>query len=1588
MALWVRPRRRYSGIVILLVILVTPYAAGDDLFDRSDSRDIANLEFRGAAFDLYQQRYFSSIQKFLQAIKLPGAVSGKSDDKAFLADYLYQQKDLADIRQILVADRLADAPLSKDETDVLLADLYLAVGLPNPAEKLLIGVNGKHTAAPKHSWLAMARFYYQRGYLKEAQQALTKLRDIPSGELQAQRDSLSALVQLASGHDDDAIAILMKADAGQGEQLALDQYNLGIAFLDKGDTQAGLATLDEVNNTTHSSSNYLYKSKLWSEINKQGKYSAERSLMQKSLQMSFTTFLKDIAAVNLGQAWMNRGQTDLAATAPQDIGDDTPYSNYLLLDKGWIDFLRGDVRNALLSWLPLSKRAISDAAVQDGKLVAAYAYYQLHDYTQAMNYYQQAADSYEKELARMQAARTSLTDGSYLNALLADNVGDKEFDTGWQPQTLPASPVASYLLPIVSSHRFVEGLKNYRDLLIIRDILTAAGSDMDASLDLLAKQRALNVGRQDVKKQNKNEQGPNVLLAKAKIIQSDLAKAELRHDIMAFATVKQVQLLKDLSDASGLLAKLRDYIVDSDALHAKYELLRGLMIWDLTEQYPTRLQEVKQQLQDLEKTLNKYASDYVELTGNPVHVDSSLTVQEDAYKALRARQSALLASTETLAAQQRKYLESLLLQGLQDGEDGINGYLVQARLGCAVTTDQVASSSPTPNKDYTTAIAAYQTFLDHSGESPYRRDAMFREAYLNMQQADNLERAPTGTAAGKNNRSDALYAQAVTLLEQVLKHYPNHPDNDRVLYDLAKAYDHRGDTTAMLDTLDRLAKNYPHNAYIDETQFRRGEMLFSVGLPGQAAEAYNAVVTEGPDSPFYDKALYKLGWSRFKQGQYAAALDSFVPLLEREWPHAATDKTEVDSKPMRGEDGLINDTLRGASLSLAQLKGADTLKDYFARHGARPYEYRLYETLAQLYLEQQRIEDAVNVYHSFVAQHPNDPLAPTFDSLALSAYEKGGFTDLSQKAKADFIDRYQPAADYWQNNPNAEREATLGKVHDYLQEMTNYAHAKAQYTKNPADYQQAENWYRLFLQSFPKDPLAPKMHFLFAELLYEDHHFAEASQEYSKVAYGYKDARNGAEAAYAVVLSREKIAAGLNGAERQAAEQQALLALQRFTDAYPDDPRTPAALIKSAQQWFDLHEQAKAEQAAQRLLDIKPPADAALRRDAWTILAHVQFDSQRFSEAERSYQQVLALMSGTDDKRHDIEENLAAAVYKQGAAARSAGDLHGAARNFLRIKDLTPNASIVATAQYDAAAALLALEDWPKAIPLLEAFRADYPGNPLQKDIAPKLAVAYQKVGDWRKAAGELETIARRGEGEDLQRDAVWQAAGLYMRAEQTQEALRMYREYIQRFPQPVADVIEAQQHLADLYAQQHDTKQQHYWLRRIMATDKQSGAERTERTRLLAGRAALVLADARYQDYIDIKLTHPLKKSLKHKKRVMEEALAAYRTASDYGISDITTASTYHAAQIYSSLGKALMNSERPKGLSALELEQYNVLLEEQAYPFEEQAIALHEANARRTTEHIYDDWVKQSFAALSKLLPGRYAKTEKGEAYVDAIY
>jgi hypothetical protein len=175
--------------------------------------------------------------------------------------------------------------------------------------------------------------------------------------------------------------------------------------------------------------------------------------------------------------------------------------------------------------------------------------------------------------------------------------------------------------------------------------------------------------------------------------------------------------------------------------------------------------------------------------------------------------------------------------------------------------------------------------------------------------------------------------------------------------------------------------------------------------------------------------------------------------------------------------------------------------------------------------------------------------------------------------------------------------------------------------------------------------------------------------------------------------------------------------------------------------------------------------------------------------------------------------------------------------------------------------------------------------------------------------------------------------------------------------------------------------------MREIFAADQAGGAARTDRTRYLGANAALAMAEPVAADYRSVQLVEPLQRQLKLKKDKMELALKAYSVAAEYGVADVTTAATYRIATVYRDFGKSLMASERPKKLSKPELDQYNVLLEEQAFPFEEKATELHELNAKRAASGVYDKWVKSSFDALRELRPVRYGKTEISEGVVDAI-
>ena len=126
------------------------------------------------------------------------------------------------------------------------------------------------------------------------------------------------------------------------------------------------------------------------------------------------------------------------------------------------------------------------------------------------------------------------------------------------------------------------------------------------------------------------------------------------------------------------------------------------------------------------------------------------------------------------------------------------------------------------------------------------------------------------------------------------------------------------------------------------------------------------------------------------------------------------------------------------------------------------------------------------------------------------------------------------------------------------------------------------------------------------------------------------------------------------------------------------------------------------------------------------------------------------------------------------------------------------------------------------------------------------------------------------------------------------------------------------------------------------------------------------------------VRLAAPLKKSLVAKRKALEDAMNGYKRAAEYQVAEVTTAATYEMAELYRTLAHDVMTSERPKNLKGEELEEDNSLLEEQVFPFEEQAIKAHEINTVRAKDGVYDEWVQKSFKVLAELKPARYGKTE----------
>ncbi len=1491
----------------------------------------------------------------------------------------YQQDYFSALTHLLVAREKAHIEPGREDTELLRIGIELSYGLHENALATFDTLLERNTAAKARDaiWLSLARTWIRRGYPERAQEALQRISPRAAVEIKAERAVLNARLLIERG--DDAAASALLADVQSPPVwAAYARYNRIMA----------LQRLDRADD---------------SDVREPRRKTAETN---PELQL-----LRDHTEAAIGHSHLTAGRHGAAEAAFARVGAGSAASGRALLGAAAAAFERGETARAIGAWDELSGDELGRdelsrdelsrheaAEAHEARLMAAHAQWRLGERHDASIRYRDAAAALDREIADIDATIAGIRDDSSFALLVETGAGVAgEADIG-QRSAVPAVYDSSHLSSLIVDDDFHEAWNAYRSLRFLRHHLDTWAADMDIFATMLATRRHAYEQRLPQVRERLATIDTAALATETGAFHDRLAQIDQENEAFALATAREQRLAALIAGMEARLARHGD----NAALAAERErlrILKGVLSWDVERDYKARLWETRKAVTALATALAQVEQGQTRLLQAQLDAPERFEGFDARIAALSERIAALRQQLIDVTGRHEKYLQALTVAELERQRARAGEHRLRARYELAALLDEMTAERA--DGEWRPALDAWLAFDAVAGDDARRMHALRRIADLQL---------ALGEEALEPDERDTGIRTAIVSYQGLLNAHPDYPDIDGVLYQLARAHDNLGDTAGSLTILTRLIDAHPASPHYAEAQFRRGEMLFVQRDYAAAELAYQAVLDLAERPRFHQQTRYKHGWSLFKQGLYEEALDDFIAVLDQSLATApaqesptqdsqepATQSALVDPDTLpRAERELVADTLRIVGLSFSYLDGPRSVADYLGRRAAVPYEHLIYTSLADLYLEKERYSDAAQTYAGYVERNPGHRHAAAYQIRVFEVYDQAGFAAPAFDARHAFLRDYGPRSPYWQRHDIADMPEVAAHLKQELLAMVQRSHAAAQAAAAvgdaSAEQQAAAQWYRDYLAFFPDDGESPRLSFLLAELLSEMGEHEEAIERYEQSAYHYAAHPQAAEAGYAALLAYERRIATLSDAEEKAVWQDhAIVSALRFADAFPQHPEAPAILTRSAEQLFAQERYDDALAVAARVMQYTPAPADDLRRSAWTIIGHVQFERAAYEGAETAYAAALnlslALMPAGDPAAAALAERQAAAIYQQGAALL-ATDAAAAAAHFLRVAQAVPAATLVETAEYDGAAALMSIGAWEQAIPVLERFRSDWPASRWQGEVTRKLSVALLESGQLVRAAEEFGRLGEQEGDAETARAALWQSAELYMRAGETEQSLQTYQRYIARHPQPLDQAIEARRRIVASYHERRDEARYRHWLNEIVTADARAGAARTDFSHESAATAALALAEPLRERYAGIRLAVPLDRNLQAKRAAMDEALKAYRRAADYGVADVTTAATFHIGEIYHELSRSLLDSQRPAGLSADELEQYDILLEEQAYPFEEEAIKLHEVNHRRIAQGQYDDWVKRSMEQLAQLLPARYGKTEIVVSAIETIH
>ena len=570
--------------------------------------------------------------------------------------HFYQEQYFTSITDLMVAKERNPITTQKIDPELLLGGLYLYYGLHQDASRIFSDLIKDNTSeeVQDRAWFNIGKMRYQGHLYNEANQALVKVQDTLSPEREAERQNMLANTYLKQKDFASAYKSIKQLDAHQ-DWLVYAQYNMGVSLIKSGKNREGT---DLLNNISHLKTN------------------------DNELKA-----LKDKTNVALGYAYIRQKQPKASINFLNKVRLKGPLSAKALLGIGWAYQQQNNLQQALISWMELRDWPVIDTAVQESLLAIPYTLEKMGKNQLALKHYNYAIDNYKKELATLKSTLSAIKAGELLIALRPAIVTENILATEHKSQ-LPKSISAPYIHHLLDSVDFQRIHKNYLDLIYLKKNLREWKHQFPA-YSLMLKERAIHYKQQQrVTKKDARLQLVNKLKRQRDKLEQVLQQIKQQENVYALATEDEKEILKVLDRARKSLERLNNKKEYSDE-HEKYNLYRGLILWQISTDYTPRYWKVRNELNQVNKALDLSSKQLTSLRRSSKKAPLSFSGYKKRINLKKKKLDRLLNKITGILTSQEKLIEKQAIKSLQQRYRQIQNYHTRASYSLARLYDRL-----------------------------------------------------------------------------------------------------------------------------------------------------------------------------------------------------------------------------------------------------------------------------------------------------------------------------------------------------------------------------------------------------------------------------------------------------------------------------------------------------------------------------------------------------------------------------------------------------------------------------------------------------------------------------------------------------------------------------------------------------------------------------------------------------------------------------------------------------------------------------------------------------------------------------------